>query len=75
MFNGRDLSKESVDPDPSHFGRRIARILFGDKGECELIDAMIDPDFSRHPNRMAADAVKVETLKSKLLMATKMLLL
>ena len=66
LFNGRDLSKQSLDPDPTHSGRRIAKILFGDRGDCELIDAMIDPDFSRHPNRIATDASKVETLKSKI---------
>ena len=71
LFNGRDLSKQSLDPDPTHSGRRIAKILFGDRGDCELIDAMIDPDFSRHPNRIATDASKVETLKSKILKTVK----
>ena len=65
IFNGRDLSKEDVSHDPPNFGRHIARILFGGRNYCELIDSMMEPEISRNPKRIAADELKVEFLRSR----------
>ena len=65
LYEGRDLVKEEVPQVPTIFGRQIARILFGDNGNCELITQMIEPDFTKNPNRVPADASKVQLLKSK----------